>query len=366
MILKTFIFWRLCLFILAFIGFLTFNLQINGALKLNSHDIFFNYWHSWAQWDGGHYLQIAKYDYQNMADAAFFPLYPEAIKLLSPIFLGNYLLTGLLISNISFLAFLYTLERLFRILSGDKSASNIIFLYILFPASFFAVAFYSEGLYLFLSTAALLFFVKKSFDKSYFFAALSSIARPFGIILIFSLYVSQLFHVFKNKEKLTKLFDPTVKASLSLLPFVIYVLFLKAIYHDSLAFFSVQSDWNRIIVDPLTTFGVYLKSLVTFKLPNLMDYIDLLTFVSFITILILGIRKLITPIWIYSMLVIVFCAMTGTLSGIPRYSLSAIGVFILLANYLKGKETAKLVIFIIFLVLQILLLVRFFNGYWVA
>src|SRR3989304_9578488 len=51
-----------------------------------------------ANFDGAHYLLIAKNGYSQYQQA-FFPLYPLLIRSLSFIFLNNYLLTALVISN---------------------------------------------------------------------------------------------------------------------------------------------------------------------------------------------------------------------------------------------------------------------------
>ena len=54
-----------------------------------------------ANFDGLHYIFIARDGYVQY-EQAFFPLYPLSIKFLTPLFFNNQLLTGLLISNVSF------------------------------------------------------------------------------------------------------------------------------------------------------------------------------------------------------------------------------------------------------------------------
>jgi hypothetical protein len=365
MILKTFIFWRMGLFFLALIGSLAFTLQANGALGAEAPGKILNYWYSWAQWDGGHYLKIAQSGYQNLQDTAFFPLYPLLVKFLGGILFGNYLLAGLVISNASFLVFLYILNNLSEILNKQKNL-DLVFLYILFPASFFAVSFYSEGLFLLVSTLALLYFLRRQYWGAYLLAAISAITRPFGIILVFAMFVSEVFKILKNKESPKLFLRPAVHLLIGVSLFVVYANFLFTKFHDPLAFLSVQSRWSREIIDPVTTVAIYLSKAITLNLPNFMDYLDFVVFGSFFLILILGIKKLPAVIWIYSILILMFSAATATLSGVPRYALSAVGVFILLANYLSTKPKLKLAVYVIFLFLQIFLLVRFFNGYWVA
>src|SRR3989344_4233726 len=63
-----------------------------------------------ANFDGVHYLLIAKNGYAQYQQA-FFPLYPLLIRWLSSLFLNNHLVTGLLISNLSFLVGLFIFKK---------------------------------------------------------------------------------------------------------------------------------------------------------------------------------------------------------------------------------------------------------------
>lgn len=365
MILKTFLFWRIGLFLLAFIGLMTFTLMPNGALGATAIGKNANYWYSWAQWDGGHYLKVATSGYTNLQQTAFFPLYPILIKVLGVVLFGNYLLAGLLISNVSFLLFLYVLHKLSKILFKIESL-DLIFLYILYPASFFAVSFYSEGLFLLISTLALLYFLRKRYKAAYVIAAISAVTRPFGVILVFAMFVSEVFKILKNQKSPKLLTIPFVHLVIGFSFFAVYSYFLFTKFQDPLAFLSVQSKWSREVIDPVTTIATYFGNFATFNLRHYMDYLDLVVFCSFFLILIIDIKKIPTVIWIYSILVLMFSATTGTLTGIPRYALSSIGVFVLFAEYLRDKPKLKFTIFAVFLFFQIFLLVRFFNGYWVA
>lgn len=365
MILKTFLFWRLGLFFLAFAGFMAFTLIPNGSVGAISTNRNANYWYSWAQWDGGHYLNIAQNGYTNLQETAFFPLYPILIKIIGTVLIGHYLFAGLLISNVSFLLFLYVLGRLSKILI-KKQSLDLVFIYLLYPASFFAVAFYSEGLFLAVSALALLYFLRKQYFIAYTLAAICAVTRPFGLILIFAMFVSEIFVLLRNKKLSQEVIKPFAHLLSGLSLFSLYAFFLYTKFQDPLAFLSVQSKWNREIMDPVTTFIMYIGNFATFKLQHVMDYLDLVVFCSAVTILVLGIKKLPTVIWIYSMLVLLFGATTGTLTGTPRYAVSAIGVFILMAEYLQNRPKLKVTVFAVFLFLQIFLLVRFFNGYWVA
>src|SRR3990172_6131345 len=74
---------------------------------------------TFANFDGAHYLLIAKNGYSQYQQA-FFPLYPLLIRWLSPFFLNNHLLTALIISNISFLLGLYFFSKYLKLAINNQ------------------------------------------------------------------------------------------------------------------------------------------------------------------------------------------------------------------------------------------------------
>src|SRR3989344_3647967 len=106
MILKIFLFWRFGLILVTYLGVLAIPLIANQGLGAVGESKSFSYLASWAQWDGGHYYQIAKAGYQTISDSAFFLLYPLLIRILKYLTFGNLIVSGLLISNIASLIFL--------------------------------------------------------------------------------------------------------------------------------------------------------------------------------------------------------------------------------------------------------------------
>ena len=58
----------------------------------------------WVQWDANHYLGLANNWYVNEGDPrfhiVFYPLYPLAVRVFKPLFLGNTALAGTVLSNL--------------------------------------------------------------------------------------------------------------------------------------------------------------------------------------------------------------------------------------------------------------------------
>lgn len=375
MIFKIFILWRLGLFVLSIWGLMAAQIVPNGISGLFSPEFVSIYLQSQLQWDGGHYLSIAKFGYLFASDFAFFPLYPLIIKTLT-IIIGNEIFWGLLISNLSFFLFLVTIYKLNSKKYSKKVAFNVLVTYLFFPTAFFTTAYYSESLFLLLVSLFLHSIENKKYLLAAIFISLSSLARMIGSFLIIS-----FFYKFILSEKTTG-FVPRVSISsagyknitsskkiiypiLSTIGIIIYGAFLFNIVGNPFEFNSVQALWGRQITDPITVLLSYSWSyLVELKSP--IDYLDYFLTLVFLTILFLGRYKISSSLWIFSVFAILIPVSSGTLTSMPRYLLSSIGVFVIIGKILEEKPFLKKPVWAISLFLQIILYVRFLSGYWVA
>src|SRR4030042_1077738 len=67
----------------------------------------------WQRFDTLWYLRIAAQGYApHDGSTVYFPLYPMLIRFLGTLFVGNYLLAALVISNLAFVGVLFCLYRL--------------------------------------------------------------------------------------------------------------------------------------------------------------------------------------------------------------------------------------------------------------
>ncbi len=110
-ILGLFLIWRIALIVVAYFGAGRFPLVSNGGPGAISKIQTFDFFKSWAQWDGGHYVGIAENGYAYIFQHAFFPLYPILIKLIGVLTFGNYFLSAYLISNLAAFGTLYFLYK---------------------------------------------------------------------------------------------------------------------------------------------------------------------------------------------------------------------------------------------------------------
>src|SRR3989344_7203502 len=161
MLFKLFIFWRFSLFFLTYLGSFAFPLLNNSGPGSASPAKSFNYLESWAQWDGGYYLSIAENGYKSIENYAFFPLYPILVSALGRL-INNYLLAGLLISNILFFVFLVVFYTFIKRFFSKEIARIASITFLFFPTAFFGTAMYSESVFLLFAVLTFYFLYQKN------------------------------------------------------------------------------------------------------------------------------------------------------------------------------------------------------------
>jgi hypothetical protein len=354
---------------------------------------------SLANFDGIYYVSIARHGYSQY-EQAFFPLYPLLIKFLTPLFLNNQLLTGVIISNVSFLFGLYIFYKYLKLIVPNNQQFNyltIIFL-LIFPTSFFFGAVYTEGLFFFLLILALYFLKKEKYLFVVIFAFLASLTRLVGMFLIIPI----LFH-FIQKSHLRQGFGGRAKIKnflyfilntkyliLILAPLIglgAYCFYLWQTTGDPFFFLTSQPVFganrsSHLILLP-QVYWRYFKIFFT-AAHDFRFYVSIVEFLIFNLVFViltldlfnnLGIKnfKLIRNLSleirnydlfalnIFSFINLIVPTLTGTFSSIPRYSLFSISFFIYLAQ-IKNS----VIKYLIFIVLHILLLGYFTQGYFIS
>lgn len=363
MMINLFVFWRLGLFLITYLGSKVFPLVANNALGAVGDGKVFDYWLSWAQWDGGNFLSIATRGYQNLQYFAFAPLFPFLAKMLSFVFGGNVFVAGLVISNISFAMFLVLFHSFLKKNYPAGVANSTLITFLTFPTTFFTVAYYSESLFLLLLVIFFIFLAKHNFIKSAFIIILASLTRFIGIFLIVSLFYAYLARIKFKPSRINMTFAGLF---ISFLGIFIFSIYLKTAGGHFLQFLLSQSFWQRQPSDPLSTVFSYIWSFITHERRPLNDYFDFAMTATFISLLIWGVRKIPSSLWLFSALAILIPASTGTLSGIPRYILASLGSFIIIGQILERHPKFKIPYWVASLFLQAILAVFFISGYWVA
>lgn len=325
----------------------------------------------WANFDGVYYLYIAGSGYTK-DNSGFFPLYPITISIASSVLRGaktfgalQFFIAFFLANSFLFLN-LVVLYKLLRLDYSHKISISALLFLLIFPASFFLGAIYSESLFLLLSALSFYFARKKQWLEACIFASLLTATRFVGIAIL-----PALFYEFYSQEKTFK--------KINLLP-----LFFIPIGLFSYAWFNLQ-QWKNplnflyahtnlgngrvasIILFPQTIFR-YLKILLSTSFYQYEWWIALLEFFTFFLIsylLFLVWRdKIRRSYFIFAFFSFLIPVSSGTFSAVIRYSVILFPIFIALA-LLKNKVFKFMYIFVS-IILLFILLVLFSRGFFVA
>ncbi len=147
----------------------------------------------WAHvnFDGEHYLSIAKYGYKPLT-YFFFPLYPLLARSLASIFGGGYISNVYSGLTISYAAFVLALCGLMKLIDIDykKNISWLtIVLLLLFPTSFYFVNYYTESIFLAFTVWSFYFARKGKWFYAGLLGAFSTATRVVGLALFPALLI---------------------------------------------------------------------------------------------------------------------------------------------------------------------------------
>ena len=338
----------------------------------------------WANFDGVHYLSIALNGYTT--EARFFPFLPLIIRFVSQLFFANsqsisaYFWTGFLITNPAFFGVLIIFYKLIRLDFADKIAKSSLIFLLIFPTSFFFGSIYTESIFLFLLLISLYYARKKQWLQASLFAALLTITRLNGILIL-----PALVYEFFSQEKILTILSGKrwldlgriAKRGLALiivpLGLLSYTWFNSLKWGDSLYFLKAHTELTNsrmvdaIILFPQTIFR-YFKILTRVSSNQYEWWIALLevaTFVFAAYLLYLAWKMRIRPSYlIFALLSFLLPVSSGTFSALPRYILVLFPIFIVLA--LVKNIWFKLLYSVISVGLAFVLLMLFSRGYFVA
>ena len=199
-----------------------------------------------ARWDAIWYLSIAESGYEG-ARAAFFPLYPLAVRALGEVAGGSggaLLVAGYVVSLATFLAALHLLHRLVTLELGRPVAAPALLLLAVFPGSLYFGAPYSESLFLLVSVAAFLAARTGRFAWAGVCAGAAAATRSAGIVLVLPLFVIWLQDPRRRPaDALWLLLGPLALGA--------YAAYLGLAHGDPFAFLDLQSAWDREFAGPL-------------------------------------------------------------------------------------------------------------------
>ncbi len=351
---------------------------------------------SFANYDGAHYLYIARFGYHQY-EQAFFPFYPLLIRLISPVFGASYFLSGLFLANISFLVGLYLFKEYLKDIGKNQKTIAWIFLFLLtFPTSFFFGALYTEGLFFLLVAGSLFFMQKKKYLYLAVFCFFAALTRLMGVFLLFPLFVTLIFEqqrlqligttfqdrfhnlyqfVRKNSKPVLVLFAPLV----GLFCYTSYLLLVThdplSFYHGLAAFHTGRSTTHFILLPQVYYRYIHIFSNSSHNVAYYVAVLEFIVFNLFFLVLLYDLwflwkkskekaRMSLIGLNIFSLINLLLPTFTGTLTSVPRYALFSLSFFLRLSGI--KNIFVKITLLILFLIFHVLLLTFFIQGFFIS
>ena len=321
----------------------------------------------WANFDGVHYLAIAKDGY--IDQGRFFPLLPIIIKSLN--FFGSsmeaYFWTGFIFIQICAVASLIAFYKLIRIDYSISITRKVVLALLLFPTSFFLVSVYTEAIFLLGVFLSFYLARKDRWFLSCLCILVVTLSRPVGFLIIpailFEFWRSGGF--LKAKNWLYFLLTP--------LGVGIYSYYCSVKWGDPLYYLHAQGaltnnrSVDTIILFPQTVFR-YIKILVTTRLSNYESWVALIELAFFLVVLGLLIlaykKKIRTSYLIFAGLNFFVATATGTFSGLPRYCFVLFPIFIVIG--MVENKWLRYGYYVVGGVLLSIFLMLFSRGYYLS
>jgi multisubunit Na+/H+ antiporter MnhF subunit len=341
-----------------------------------------------SRWDTGFYTSIADHGYriqgEQFPSVAFFPLLPVLIRVIR-LLTGDTLFSGLLVANAALLAAVMLLHLLAADEHDQHTADRAVWYLLIFPASFFGSAIYSESLFLLLSIASLYLARKNRWWVAGVASILGAMTRFIGILLAPLLVVEwwqqrkqywEAPDTIDEQNMAVKRKPPDwtdlVAASLAPIGTLAYMIHLAREFGDALAFLHASNAWGRTPANFLATLAElmarppqgWLSALSAGALP-LDNWLDLSFVIFFVT---LGIVLLVQKRYSEGIFVLLGALLpfsSGLLMSQRRYMWVLFPAFILLARWGRNPWVDR-IIFVISLLLLGLFTAMFANWYWVG
>lgn len=365
-ILKAYFFWILVLLLIVFLAMKFIPLQTNflgGGRENYQLNPFI--W-AWGNFDGEHYLSIAKNGY-GYGEFAFFPLFPLILRMF-----GGNILSGIFVANAAFLAGLIGFYKLLRIDFSTKFSYLCVIFLLLFPTSFYFASVYTESLFFALAVWSIYFARRENWLIASLLGLALTATRFVGLIILPTL-VLEWFSQNKNKKNSLSRF-PSILLSIPV-GLMSYMYFLDSKAHDMFAFFNNLALFGEQRSTHLITLPQVFYRYLFKIIPSLNTNFIPVIFTTWFEFSV-GIIFLFASVWsffkvrlsyaTFLLLGYLIPTFSGSFSSIPRYVLVLFPFYIILTKLLRNRKIHLFAFSLISFILLVISFGLFARGYWVS
>ncbi|MEZ5332379.1 MAG: mannosyltransferase family protein [Thermoanaerobaculia bacterium] len=327
-----------------------------------------------SRWDTGFYVSIVEEGYilhgVELPSVAFFPLLPLLMALVRGA-VGDAVVAGLLVTNASLLGASILFYRLVADELGEETADRATWYLLIFPASVFGSAIYTESVFLLAAVGALLAARRGRWGWAAVAGIASALARLHGVVVAAMLAVEWWDRRRRKAEPIPPRWG-LLAAFATPLGTLSFMAYCRWRFGNALAFVEAASHWARMPRSPYETVreaflapaGGWWSGLWAGRI-HLDNWIDLACVLLF---LLLGCWLLAERRWSEGALVVLGVSLSfgsGLLMSQRRYVWVLFPAYALLARW-GHREWVDRLVTVLFLVGLALATALFAGGYWVA
>jgi hypothetical protein len=288
----------------------------------------------WWKWDAGWYMSIANDGYSfrpgYTTNVTWFPFYPLLIRLAS--FFVNPGIAAIIISHAALLAAIFLLYRLVNLDYSRKVSERTVLYMLLFPASLFFSAIYSESLFLALSVGSFYCARTGRWKLACILGFCAALTRSIGLALFPVLLLEyalqkKLLDGWRLRQGWQKLVDRKA-AWLLLIPAgtLAFMAYLQAAFGNAFAFLESLAVVGRQASFPFSSFLEPFE-----KAGNIWFWLGV-PFAAFGLAMLWLMRKELRPSYVlYALIMLILPLSSESLLGMHRYLLVIFPIFMMMA-----------------------------------
>ena len=317
----------------------------------------------WVRWDANYYIEIAKEGYTKEVLSVFFPLYPLLGRAVGGLLGGDELAGLLLVSRLAFLPALVVLYKMAAEKFGDEVATFAILFTALYPMGVYWFAPYPLSLALLFSMLSLHWAMQRRWLPAALVGLAAGLTHGTTIPLTLGLFTAWLLQV--RKEPRAWLLLPAVGTPpLGMLLFFAYRIGIGLPPINDL----LATIWLRVMQPPWMIVADFQRFFL-YYLGHVDGWINLALFLFGVGMIVVCIRRLEPPLWVYHLsLVVYICSTTNyttPFGSYGRYLMMAFPAFITLPLVVRGKG-ARLAALVVGFFSMLFLTVVYLEWGWLA